>query len=80
MSDRPSSFVRDWIAEHVDREPPFNGEIENLTAATITVLKEDAKEAGLDMSDPEMADDLLWDKVHAAIARAQGRAATIVRR
>ncbi|GJE57385.1 hypothetical protein EKPJFOCH_3899 [Methylobacterium thuringiense] len=67
MSDRPSSFVRDWISENIRNDPTFEGDVDARTAKTIEELKNEARKAGLDMTDPELDDDLLWDEVHAAI-------------
>ena len=70
MADRPSSFMRDWISENIRNEPTGDGDTDYRTARAVAELKDGARKAGLDMSDPELDDDLLWDEVHAAIERA----------
>lgn len=67
MADRASSFMRDWISENIHNDPTWGDRIEARTAAEIIKLKTDAKEAGLDLNDPELEDDLLRDEIHAAI-------------
>lgn len=67
MAESPSGFTRDWIAEHVRNDPTFDGDVPVRTAAILASLKRDAKAAGLDMTDPELNDDLLTDEISAAI-------------
>lgn len=67
MADGASSFVRDWISDNIHNDFTWGDRIEERTAAEIVKLKADAKEAGIDMSAPELSDELLHDEVWAAI-------------
>ena len=67
MAESASSFMRDWISENIHNDPTWGDRIGERTAAEIVKLKADGRTAGLDLSDPELDDDLLHDEVWAAI-------------
>jgi hypothetical protein len=67
MAEAASSFVRDWISENVTSDPVLGDDTDVQLAATMTRLMAAAREADVDLDDPEMAPDLLRDLIHAAM-------------
>ena len=67
MAEAASSFIRDWINENVTSDPALGDDTDAQIADTITRLRAAAREADVDLDDPEMAPDLLRDMIHAAM-------------
>lgn len=75
MAEAASSFVRDWISENVTSDPALGDDMDTQIADMMTRLKAAAREADVDLDDPEMAPDLLRDLICAAIEEAHGPSA-----
>lgn len=70
MAEATSSFVRDWISENVTTDPALGKDTDTQIADTMIRLRAAAREADVDLDDPEMAPDLLRDLIDAAIKEA----------
>lgn len=69
MTETPSSFVRDWINEHVQSDPFFNGHTEERVGSVMKRLSEASRKAEISQDAPELAPDLLRGLIEAAIKR-----------
>ncbi len=58
MAENHSNFTRDWINQHVQSDPFYNGSIEVRVGKLIERLKNASKEAEIPQDDPELAPDL----------------------